>query len=108
MIYLNNASTTKPSKEVLQDFMYCAENFWANPSDISTDGVKAKQIIYHAQEQVANYIIAEPEEIVFTSGGSESNNWAIKGFVSQYKTDEIIIITTPIEHPSVYNTCKYL
>ncbi len=108
MIYLNNASTTKPSKEVLQDFIYCAENFWANPSDVSIEGVKAKQVINRAQEQVANYIIAEPEEIVFTSGGSESNNWAIKGFASQYKTNEIVIITTPIEHPSVYNTCKYL
>lgn len=108
MIYLNNASTTKPSKEVLQDFMYCAENFWANPSDVSLDGIKAKQIVYHAQEQVATYINAEPEEIVFTSGGSETNNWAIKGFISKYRTNEIVIITTPIEHPSVYNTCKYL
>jgi len=107
MIYLNAASTSKPSKEVLQDFMYCAEKYWANPSDISQDGIEAKRIITHAQEQVANYIGAKPSEIVFTSGGSESNNWAIKGFLdANYMFD--CIITTKIEHPSVYNTCKYL
>lgn len=107
MIYFNNSSTTKPTKEVLQDFIWCAENYWANPSDISTDGIKAKQIIIHAQEQVANYIGAKPDEIVFTSGGSESNNWAIKGYVDRYHGVKNII-TTEIEHPSVYNTCQYL
>lgn len=107
MIYLNNASTSKPDKEVLQDFMWCAENHWANPSDISSDGMKAKEIILHAQEQVAKYIGAKPHEIVFTSGGSESNNWAIKGYLDRYKGVSTII-TTEIEHPSVYNTCKYL
>ena len=107
MIYLNNASTTKPTKEVVQDFVWCAENCWANPSDVSTDGIKAKQIIFHAQEQVANYIDAKPNEIVFTSGASESNNWAIKGFLDSNDMFDCII-TTQIEHPSVYNTCKYL
>lgn len=107
MIYLNNASTTKPTKEVLQDFIWCADNYWANPSDISTDGIRAKQIIIHAQEQVANYIGAKPNEIIFTSGGSESNNWAIKGYVDRYHGVKNII-TTEIEHPSVYNTCQYL
>ena len=107
MIYLNNASTTKPTKEVIQDFMWCAENYWANPSDISTEGIKAKQIIANAQEQVANYIGAKPNEIVFTSGASESNNWAIKGFMEANKNYDCII-TTLIEHPSVYNTCLHL
>ena len=107
MIYLNNASTTKPTKEVLQDFMWCAENSWANPSDISTEGIKAKQLITHAQEQVANYIGAKPNEIIFTSGASESNNWAIKGFMEANQNYDCII-TTSIEHPSVYNTCLYL
>jgi cysteine desulfurase len=107
MIYLNTNSTTKPSKQVLKDFMWCAENVWANPSDISTDGMKAKQIIRKAQEQIAEYIGAKPEEIVFTSGASESNNWAIKGFLDANNMFDCII-TTKIEHPSVYNTCKYL
>ena len=107
MVYLNNSSTTKPSKEVIQDFIWCAENCWANPSDVSTEGIKAKQIIIHAQEQVANYVGAKPNEIVFTSGASESNNWAIKGYLDRYSGVKNII-TTMIEHPSVYNTCQYL
>lgn len=107
MIYLNNSSTTKPTKEVLQDFIWCAENCWANPSDISTEGIKAKQLIVHAQEQVANYIGAKPNEIVFISGASESNNWALKGFMEANQNYDCII-TTSIEHPSVYNTCLYL
>lgn len=104
-IYLNNASTTKPDKKVLNDFMWCAENCWHNPSDISEEGIKAKEIIKTAQKQIANSINANPEEIIFTSGGSESNNWAIKGYVDNYDVD--LILTTEIEHPSVYNTCLF-
>lgn len=104
-IYLNNASTTKPDKKVLNDFMWCAEDCWHNPSDISEEGIKAKEIIKTAQKQIANSINANPEEIIFTSGGSESNNWAIKGYVDNYDVD--LILTTEIEHPSVYNTCLF-
>ena len=107
MIYLNNASSTKIDKEVLNDFIWAAENNWSNPSDITSEALKAKQIISHAQEQVANYIGAKANEIVFTSGGSESNNFAIKGFLDRNQGVRTII-TTKIEHPSVYNTCLYL
>ena len=106
MIYLNSASTNKPDKEVLEDFMFCAENYWHNPSDISQTGVDAKNIIRKAQKQIADSINAKPEEIIFTSGGSESNNWAIKGYLDKYPAVKTII-TTNIEHPSVYNVCKY-
>jgi cysteine desulfurase len=107
MIYLNNASTTKPDDYVLNDFMWCARNVWHNPSDITEEGMEAKEIIKNAQEQISYVIGSLPEEIVFTSGASEANNWAIKGFLDknkEYKT----IITTKIEHPSVYNTCQYM
>lgn len=107
MIYLNNASTTKPDQKVLEDFMWCAENYWHNPSDVSQTGMDAKNIIKNAQRQIADSINAKPEEIIFTSGGSESNNWAIKGFLDKYGGIKTII-TTNIEHPSVYNTCKYM
>lgn len=107
MIYLNTNSTTKPDKEVLDDFMWCAENCWYNPSDINSGGLNAKDIIETAQKQIATSINAEPGEIVFTSGGSESNNWAIKGYMDRYPGVKTII-TTEIEHPSVYNTCQYL
>lgn len=104
-IYLNCASTTKPDKSVLNDFMWCSENYWHNPSDLSEESLTAKEIITNAQKQIADSINAQPEEIVFTSGGSESNNWAIKGIVDNYDID--LILTTEIEHPSVYNTCQF-
>lgn len=105
MQYLNNNSTTKPDKRVLDDFMWCAENCWYNPSDLSEESLAAKEIIQNAQKQIANSINVNPEEIVFTSGGSESNNWAIKGYVDYHDID--LILTTEIEHPSVYNTCLF-
>lgn len=106
-VYLNNASTNKPNKSVLNDFMWCAENCWHNPSDLSEESLAAKEIIKNAQKQIATSINAQPEEIIFTSGGSESNNFAIKGYLNRY-AGVTTIITTEIEHPSVYNTCKYL
>ena len=106
-IYLNSASTSKPDKEVLKDFMWCAENVWANPSDVSEDGIEAKDIIRTSQKQIADSINAKPEEIIFTSGGSESNNWAIKGFLNKNK-DYNTIISTKIEHESVYRTCQFM
>ena len=104
-VYLNSASTTKPDNSVLNDFMWCAENCWHNPSDLSEESLAAKEIIENAQKQIAKSINAHPEEIIFTSGGSESNNWAIKGYVDYH--DVNLIITTEIEHPSVYNTCLF-
>ena len=106
-MYLNINSTTKPNKKVIEDFVYCAENYWRNPSDVSQDGLYAKQIIYEAQEKIANSINAKPNEIVFLSGGSEANNFAIKGYLDNYAGVKTII-TTEIEHPSVYNVCEYL
>lgn len=105
MVYLNNASTTKPDISVLNDFIWCAENCWHNPSDLSEESLAAKDIINNAQKQIADSINAQPEEIIFTSGGSESNNWAIKGYVDYHDVD--LILTTEIEHPSVYNTCLF-
>ena len=104
ILYLNNASTTKPYEKVIEDFVYCAKNYWHNPSDVSEEGLAAKEIIKTAQKQIADSINAKPGEIYFTSGGSESNNWAIKGAVDNYRFN--FIISTEIEHPSVYNTCK--
>lgn len=106
-MYLNVASTTAPNKNVLDDFLWCAENHWYNPSDVSQDALNTKQIIHNAQEQIAKSINAKANEIVFTSGGTESNNWAIKGYLDA-NPDVDTIITTEIEHSSVYNVCKYL
>ena len=104
MIYFNNASTTEVTVRVLDDFCFCTYK-WHNPSDISQTGRFAKGIISRAQKQIASSINCTPNEIIFTSGGSESNNWAIKGYVDHYDVD--IIITTEIEHASVYNSCLF-
>lgn len=107
MLYFDNAATTKPSKEVIADVSWCLENVWGNPSSIHSEGIKARQLLEQSREKVAKFIGAEPEEIIFTSSGSESNNLAIKGFLKANNIYDCII-TTKIEHPSVYNTCMNL
>lgn len=108
MIYFDNAATTKPTKEVITDVTWCLENVWGNPSSIHSEGVKAKHILEQSREKVAKFIGAESDEIIFTSSGSESNNLAIKGFINANNDLYDCIITTKIEHPSVYNTCMHL
>lgn len=107
MIYMDNAATTKPTKEVIKDITWCLENVWGNPSSIHSEGVKARQILEQSREKVAKYIGADSDEIIFCSSGSEANNLAIKGFLSANNMYDCII-TTQIEHPSVYNTCLHL
>lgn len=107
MIYMDNAATTKPTKEVIKDITWCLENVWGNPSSIHSEGVKARQVLEQSREKVAKYIGAESDEIIFTASGSESNNLAIKGFLNANDMYDCII-TTQIEHPSVYNTCLHL
>ena len=104
MLYFDNSATTKVSEEVIADIVESLRNDWANPSSISTQGMEVKRKVDEARKQIAEYIHAEPEEIIFVASGSEANNLAIKGFLEankEYKS----IITTEIEHPSVYNTC---
>lgn len=104
MLYFDNSATTKVSEEVIADIVESLRNDWVNPSSISTQGMEVKRKVDEARKQIAEYIHAEPEEIIFVASGSEANNLAIKGFLEankEYKS----IITTEIEHPSVYNTC---
>jgi len=107
MIYFDTAATTKPTKEVIADVTWCLENVWGNPSSIHTQGIEAKRLLEESRDKVAKFINADPEEIIFTSSGSESNNLAIKGFLEANNMYDCII-TTQIEHPSVYNTCLHL
>ena len=107
MIYLNSASTSQPAKEVIDDINFYLTQNWSNPSDISQNAIHAKGDVMYARGQIAKVIGTTVDEIFFTSGGSEANNWAIKGILDMY-SDIDAIITTKVEHPSVYNTCKYL
>ena len=106
-MYFDNSATTKPSKEVIADIVWCLENVWANPSSIHTPGLEARRLLEESRKKVAGYIGADPEEIIFTASGSESNNLAIKGFLKANDKYNCIV-TTQTEHPSVYNTCIYL
>lgn len=103
-LYFDNAATTKPTKEVITDIVWCLENVWGNPSSIHTPGIEAKRLLEESRTKVANYINADSDEVIFVSSGSEANNLAIKGFLDASNLYECII-TTKIEHPSVYNTC---
>ena len=108
-IYLDNNATTPIHPEVLDAMMpYLKEDF-GNPSSIHQFGRKVRVKIDVAREKVAAAIGADPSEIIFTSGGSESDNFAIKGYSwANRKNSGGHIITSSIEHPAVLETCRYL
>ncbi|WP_249872017.1 cysteine desulfurase family protein [Oceanobacillus saliphilus] len=108
MIYLDNSATTKPDPAVLQSFQQVSTNFFANPSSIHQLGGSAEKLLLTAKKQAAEILGTAPEEIVFTSGGTEGNNTAIKGIAFQHQGRGKHIITSTIEHPSIDETCKSL
>lgn len=107
-IYLDNSATTKLDKEVLKEMLpYLQENY-GNPSSAYRIGRENKAIIEDARKQVAKVLNANTEEIYFTSGGSESDNMALKGVAFANRDKVKHIITSSIEHPAVLDTCKEL
>lgn len=108
MIYLDNSATTKPDPSILSSFMQVTENFFANPSSIHHLGVQAENLLGKAREQAASVLGVEQQEVVFTSGGTEGNNMAIKGIALEHHNRGKHIITTEIEHPSVSDACLSL
>lgn len=107
-IYLDNAATTKPYAEVAEVVAQTMLNTYGNPSSLHKKGMEAETILREATEFFARQIGALPEEIFFTSGGTESNNTAIIGATMAYKRMGNKIITSAIEHPSVKEVFKYL
>lgn len=108
MIYLDNSATTKPYSAVLASFQQVSESFFANPSSIHQLGGKAEKLLLKAKTQAADLLAVEHNEIIFTSGGTEGNNIAIKGIAYMHQNRGKHIITSEIEHPSVYEACKSL
>lgn len=108
MIYLDNSATTKPYKEVLNTFLAVSENYFGNPSSLHSKGMEAEELIEKAREQIGKLLDASPAEIVFTSGGTEGNNLAIKGAAMTYSNRGKHVITTAIEHPASMEAFKYL
>ncbi|MDE6980782.1 MAG: aminotransferase class V-fold PLP-dependent enzyme, partial [Lachnospiraceae bacterium] len=108
LIYLDNAATTKVKGEVLEAMLpYFTENY-GNPSAIYTFAGQGKKAVDLARKQAAELIGAKPEEIYFTAGGSESDNWALKAAAEAYKEKGKHIITSKIEHHAILHTCGYL
>jgi len=107
-IYLDYNATTPVHPEVLGAMMPFFEKAYGNPSSNHPFGAEAKRAVEHARAQVAALLGCKPYEIIFTSGGSESNNLAIKGVAHQYRDRGNHIITSAIEHPAVAEVCRYL
>ena len=107
-IYLDNNATTKTDEEVVKAMMpYLLDNY-GNPSSIYKIGRENKKVVEDSREKIAKILNCEPNEIYFTSGGSESDNTAIRGIAYSYKNKGNHIITSKIEHPAVLETCKQL
>ena len=107
-VYLDNSATTKTDEEVVKAMLpYLSENY-GNPSSIYSIGQTARKAVEESRETVASILNCSPNEIYFTSGGSESDNTIIKGIAYSYKNKGNHIITSKIEHPAVLETCKQL
>ncbi len=107
-IYLDNSATTKPYQEVMQTFMAVNEQYYANPASIHAMGVESNALLMRAREQVADILKTEAKNVLFTSGGTESNNTAILGFARGNTHKGKHVITTEIEHLSVLEPVKQL
>ena len=107
-IYLDNAATTKTRPEVVEAMLPYFTEFYGNPSSVYEFSTPCKKAIAHARETVADSLGAKSNEIYFTAGGTESDNWAIKATAEAYQDKGNHIITSKIEHHAVLHTCEYL
>ena len=106
-VYVDNNATTKVAPEVLEEMMPYFSEFYGNPSSMHFFGGQVQKKVNEAREKVADFLGAEPSEIVFTSCGTESDNAAILGTLDSYP-EKRHLITTRVEHPAVGNVCTYL
>lgn len=108
LVYLDHSATTYVKKEVLNEMLpYFTDNY-GNASSLYSIARSTKSVIDKARDKVAKALGSRSDEVYFTSGGCEADNWAIKGIAFANKNKGNHIITTSIEHPAVLNTCKYL
>ena len=108
MIYLDNAATTKTAPEVVEAMLPYFTELYGNASSIYKLGSESKKATIKARETIAQTLGAEPNEIYFTAGGSESDNWALKATFEAYQDKGKHIITSKIEHHAILHTCEYL
>lgn len=105
-VYLDYAATTYLRPEVQREMLPLMGEIYGNPSSIHIFGLETRYVLEQARASIAGVLKAYPEEVYFTSGGTESDNWAIRGVAANYSGGRII--TSQIEHPAVLNTCKEL
>lgn len=108
MIYLDNAATTKTAPEVVQAMLPYFTELYGNPSSVYDFAGKSKEGVTNARAQIAEVLGTRKEDIYFTAGGSEADNWALKAAFEAYKDKGNHIITTKIEHHAILHTCEYL
>ena len=107
-IYLDNSATTKPCKEAIDKMMFVLENVYGNPSSLHKVGFEAEKEITYARKTIAKLLGADTDEIIFTSGGTEANNTAVFGAALARQKTGSRIVTTAVEHSSVYESCQEL
>ncbi len=107
-VYLDNSATTRVSDSASKAVFNVMTNFYGNPSSLHGKGIQAEKIIKGSRQTIAECLGVLPSELYFTSGGTESNNLAIKGSAYSMKRKGMHIITTKVEHPSVINVCERL
>ena len=108
LIYLDNAATTKTAPEVVEAMLPYFTEYYGNHSSVYEFAGKSKQAVDAARKTIADSLGAKPEEIYFTAGGSESDNWALKATAEAYASKGKHIITSKIEHHAILHTCEYL
>ena len=106
MVYLDYSATTKPNSEVLDAFIKCSNEYIGNPNSLHKLGVDAKNLIDKATIQIKELLKLNNSEIIYTSGSTESNNLALIGTCNMYKNRGKHIITTELEHSSIYGPLK--
>jgi cysteine desulfurase len=107
-VYFDNAATTRVKDEVIEEMQKYYSELYGNPSSIYNFGQLAKKAVEKSRVKVARLLNSNPDEIYFTGGGSEADNWAIKGILSANEKKGNHIITTKIEHHAILHTCEYL
>ncbi|MDW7740567.1 MAG: cysteine desulfurase family protein [Bacillota bacterium] len=107
-IYLDNSATTHPFPEVIDLISSIQDQAYGNPSSMHEKGIEAEKLIKGARKEIAHFFTGREEEIIFTSGGTESNNLAIKGAAFRHRQRGNHLVTTEAEHPSVLNSFRFL
>ena len=108
LLYFDHAASTPPDPDVVESVSKTMQTYFGNPSALHRMGVEAERLLQQARHVVAQALQAEPQEIVFTSGGTESINLALKGAAMQYKSRGRHIVTTQIEHSAGLESCRQL